>query len=333
MKTYYSLLLAIASAGLAHGAATAYTTPVGYETLTLPVGTTYVGVRLHEASVVAGTVDTISSGQMTDAAVDFDSAMPGAGVNYIVEFENASGVLQVVTGADATNSTLVLHENVTAFVAPGDTYRIRKASTIATLFGATNSAGLAPGFGGPTNADLIQVPDGAGGLDQYFFDGDESAWYKVAPSPILVGDGSTVPIIYTDAFLVVINDTTKSLVVSGEVKKKSSNNALSAGTNYVGSVYPAGATLASAFGNASALAAIDPGFGGPTNADLIQILDGPNFNQYYYDGDESSWFKVAPTPILVGDGSTIPLPSGFIIANEGSAVNLLNTPPSAYNTL
>jgi hypothetical protein len=335
-KLSFSLLAAALASGVA-SAATAYTTPVGYETLSLPTGSTNIGVRLHESTVLAGVVDTITTpgpgSLLTDAAVDFDAAMPGAATFYIVEFENAAGILQEVVGADANNTTLALPDDVSPFVSPGDTYKIRKASTLASIFGADNSAGLAPGFGGPAGADLVQIPDGLGGLDQYFYDGDELSWYQVAdpfPTPV---DASAIPIIYTDAFIVLIDADPKSLVVTGEVKTKAVNHMVTSGTNYLSSVFPAGATLDSAFGNSSALATIDAGFGGPAGADLIQILDGANFNQYFYDGDESAWYLVAdPFPIQV-DATTVNLPSGFIFANEGGPVNLLNTPPSYYSNL
>jgi hypothetical protein len=337
MKTYlpYSLILAAAASGMAFGAETAYTTPVGYATTSLPVGTTYVGVTLQPSTVAAGLVGTITSTQMT-STVNFGAAMPGgAAVTYVVEFLNASGVIQEVTGASASGTTLNLPENVTSFVAAGDKFAIRPASTVASVFGATNSAGLEVGFGGPTGADLVQIPNAVGGLDQYYFDGDDSAWFKVAsPTPILIGNGSTIPIIYPDAILVVIQAIGKSLVTSGEVKTTQTNHAISAGTNYLGSIYPVGATLKTAFGNASALASIDPGFGGPTGADLVQIVESGVFSQYYYDGDDTVWFKVAsPTNINVGDGSTVPLPSGFIFANQNGAFNLLNTPPANYSSL
>lgn len=332
MKLTYSLILAAAASGLAFGSSTAYTTPVGYEALSLPVGTTYVGLRLQQPTVLAGSVKGISATQLTDTSVNFATALPGgATVTYIVEFENAKGIIQEVTGAAAGTTTLNLPQDVTAFVSVGDTYRIRPAGTIASVFGPADESGLDPGYGGPFGADLVQVPDGAGGLSQYYYDGDASSWYKVASTPIPV-DGSTIPLVYTDAFLVVINTTAKSLNVSGEVKTKAVNQALAAGTNYLGSVYPAGATLSSAFNTAAVAGTINPGYGGPFGADLIQYVEGGVFKQYYYDGDASSWYKVAATPILV-DGSTIALPSGFIYVNAAAAYNLLNTPPSAYSGL
>ena len=67
MKPYtYSILAAALACGMAQGAATAYTTPVGYVSLTIPASAdSTVGQPLHRPTAFAGistgiTDDTVS---------------------------------------------------------------------------------------------------------------------------------------------------------------------------------------------------------------------------------------------------------------------------------
>ena len=59
-------------------------------------------------------------------------------------------------------------DDLSATVTAGVSYTIRPISTIASVFGETNSGGLT---GGPSAAtsDVIFVPDGAGGFNEFFF--------------------------------------------------------------------------------------------------------------------------------------------------------------------
>ena len=328
MKTYipYSLILAAASLGMAFGQTTAYTTPVGYETISLTAGFNYMGVRLHNPIVDAGLVATISATQMTSTS-NFGAILTGgAGTTYIVEFLNGSGAIQEVTGASASGSTLLLPENVTALVSAGAQYQIRAASTIASIFGATNSAGLTPGFSGPGDADVVYVPNGVGGYTQYFYDEDNTSWANALTNSLV--NASQVPLVYTDGIL-VFKIGTKDVVVSGEVKKKSVLQSASAGFNTLGTIFPVGTTLATAF--SSNIGVIHPGFSGPGDADIVYVPNGATFTSYFYDEDNSSWAN-ASTNALV-NASTVNLPSAVLYFNAGSAINLLNSAPAAYSSL
>jgi hypothetical protein len=334
MKSFipYSLLAAAAACGLALGQ-TAYTTPVGYETVSLKAGTNYAGIRLHEPVVVAGVIDTLTSTELTDASVNFEDALTGgASTFYVLEITNDNGVIQEVTGASANGSSLELVDDITLLAQAGDSYKIRKASTLASVFGASNSAGLAPGFFGPGGADIVAVPDGAGGADQYYYDEDQESWAIVTETGGDPVDSAAIPLIYTDAMIVVMNSDL-DLVVTGEVKTEAVSHAIAAGTNYLGTVFPAGATLESAFGSAETLATLDPGFFGPGGADIIQIPDGAGgADQYYYDEDQESWAIVTESGGDPVDASTIDLPSGILFSNEGAPFDLLNSPPSFYSS-
>lgn len=329
MKPYtYAFLAAAAACGLAYSAETAYTTPVGYETLSAASGFNYLGLRLHEAAVAAGTVDTISASSMSDAAVNFGTVLTGgAATTYVVEFENGSGVIQEITGASASGSTITLSEDVTALVSTGAQYRIRKASTIASVFGLNNSVGLTPGFSGSSGADVVYIPDGVGGFGQYYYDEDNASWSDATTG--LPVTATSVPIIYPDGIVLFANNS-ETITVSGEVKAVETLHATQSNFNYLSSVYPAGATLASAFDGA--IGSLNQGFSGASGADVIYVPDGlGNFGQYYYDGDNVSWSDA--TSGLPVTASSINLPSGIIFYNAGGAKNILNQEPASYSSL
>lgn len=323
----YSLIAAFAACGLA-SAQTATTTPVGYETLELAAGTNYIGLRLHEETLLAGTVDSIDVDTLTDAAVDFDSVLVGgANTFYILEIDNGSGAIQELTGLSGNNTELTLTEDITGLVSPGDSYRIRKAATLESVFGASNEAGLAPGFFGTAGADLVSVPNGLGGFDDYYYDEDQTTWAKSDASPVAP---SEIPLIYADGIVMTMT-APLDLVVTGEVKTTSVLHFAASGTNYLSSVFPAGATLESAFGAPTTIATLDAGFFGTAGADLFLIPDGAGgFDTYYYDEDQTSWASEDATPV---DASTVDLPSGFVFVNEGGDLNLLNSAPAGYENL
>jgi hypothetical protein len=328
MKPYtYALLAAAAACGLA-AAETAYTTPVGYETLSASAGFNYLGLRLHEPTVAAGTVDTINATTMTDAAVNFGTVLTGgAATTYIVEFKNNSGVIQEITGASASGNSITLVQNITASVSAGAEYRIRKAATLASVFGAANSVGLTPGFSGSSGADVVYIPDGAGGFGQYYYDEDNASWSDATNG--LPVTAASVPIVYPDGIILFAN-ASETITVTGEVKTFETLHAVLPNFNYLSSVYPAGATLASAFNGA--IPSLNPGFSGSSGADVIYVPDGlGNFGQYYYDEDNASWSDAnSGLPVTA---TSISLSSGIIFFNAGSAKNLLNQEPASYSTL
>lgn len=324
MKPILYPILAAIACGFASGQ-TAYTNPVGYETVPLASGFNYVGTRLHQPPVAAGTFETVGSSSVTDTGADFSALSTNPTKTYIIEINDGSGVLTQVLGSAVSGSTIATNDNLSAAgVANGASYKIRPASTLSSVFGANNSAGLAAGFGG-IGGDIIFIPDGAGGFDQYYYDDLESSWCDVNGTAV---DGATVPLVYVDSLIISSTGTVSSLVVSGEVKTKPTSAAVASGFNYLGSVYPAEATLSSTFDDA--VPSLDKGFGG-IGGDIFFIPDGSGgFNQYYYDDLETSWCDVNGAPV---SGSSIPLKPGIIFSNEGSPMNLKLSPPSSYSSL
>jgi len=98
MKTYipYSLLAALAACGMAYGASTAYTTPVGYTTQALPANVlSLVGVNILTPSVASGLLTGVSGATLTDSNVNFTTLLT-AGKTYVLDIKTgtAAGTVQ-----------------------------------------------------------------------------------------------------------------------------------------------------------------------------------------------------------------------------------------------
>jgi hypothetical protein len=142
-------------------------------------------------------------------------------------------------------------------------------------------------------------------------------------------DGSTVPLVYLDG-LAIFATAPLNLVIDGEVKKSNVIQVAKAGFNIFGTIYPAGATLSSAFDGA--LSTIHPGYSGPGNADLIYVPGtGGQLPSYFYDADNASWANASDSSLVAG--SSIALPSGILYFNAGADINVKNSAPAYYSSL
>jgi uncharacterized protein (TIGR02597 family) len=153
MKPYtYSLLAAALACGMAQGAATAYTTPVGYVSLgntapaanNLPTGTDIaIAVPLQRSAEWAGTVASVDSGAgvVTLSGTPGFTAnqwVPGAGFDpytLCVEDGTKSGLVGLVTanGTDTVTVSLPSGETL-ADITAGAKVTIRKGFTPSSLF-------------------------------------------------------------------------------------------------------------------------------------------------------------------------------------------------------
>ena len=325
------MVAALLAPGALFAQTTAKTGPVGYETISLEAGFNYIGLRLHQPTLAAGALDAVSSGSVTDNDVNI-GALVSSGKTYIVEVKTTSpadtGAVAEVLGSAIAGGVITTSNNLVAVgAAVGDKYIVRESDTLSSVFGAANSAGLAPGYSGPTGADLVYVPNGIGGLTAYYYDLDNTSWALASNSSLV--SGSDIPLVYLDG-LVVFANAPLNLVVDGEVKKSNVIQVASPDFNYLSTVFPAGATLDSAF--TGSLATIHPGYSGPTGADLIYVPSaGQNLTAYFYDLDNASWALASNSSLV--SGSSVTLPSGIIYFNAGAQINVKNSAPAYYSTL
>lgn len=225
MKTYipYSLLLAAASAGMAFGAETAYTTPVGYVSLgnTTPSQSAVaantevrISIPLDREVVFQGVVDTAG---VTGSTIPF-AGTPALGnlttVPHIAIIANGakSGLVGLVTANTANSVTIQTQSGeVVTDVAAGAGVVIQKAWTVSSLL----SGGVIP-----TGTQLFAFSGTAPGIviaPDLIFEFDGTDW---------VDTNSFEPannvVLYPGEGFVLRNPTTTpipSLVVSGTVPK------------------------------------------------------------------------------------------------------------------
>ena len=165
MKTYYSLILAaIASGALAHGAATAYTTPVGYITHSIagaganPSADTYISPSLINAVEYAGASTASPSG---GAVITLPTGVPTTfNGTYVLEITSpaSEGWWSTVVSSNATSITV--SDNFPASLPTNVTISVKKHSTITTFLGF-NTPGLIP-YNGVDPNDEVQFFDPIG---------------------------------------------------------------------------------------------------------------------------------------------------------------------------
>jgi hypothetical protein len=100
--------------------------------------------RMVRPILWAGTVDSLQNPLLCDTNATFVNSQFGTnGIPAYVEFDN--GATADIADTAAASQSLILAGSVSGLVSSGDAYRIREHSTIATLFGANNEAGLTAG--------------------------------------------------------------------------------------------------------------------------------------------------------------------------------------------
>lgn len=321
--------------------------PSGREVLTIPDGFSYHGLRLHRKPIIIDSpVVTVTSGSATVSVEDgVADALAGGSSTYLFEIESgdALGAVLTIISFNATSDTITLSDDVSADFSDGDLFTIRPAATLASIFGANNSAGLAAGFGGSGGTDEIWLPNGSGGFNKYYY--DDFSPYTFTPSWVSITTGSnidpdTVPIIYTDGFVTLGGGGTNTFKVSGTPKLSPTTLVMNqTGVNYLSSIYPTGSSLVSMFG-AENSAGLDEGFAAPGGTDDIWIPDGTGgFDKIYYDAFNSVTYQPEWSDVATGDPVANPSSisfdavSGFIISNYGGPHSITIQPPAFYESL
>jgi hypothetical protein len=341
MKTSisYSLIAAAMACGFANGQTTAYTTPVGYASTVLTAGQfTFCGLTLQNSATSAGLLTGSTSNTVSASSINFTTSLTPNTV-YILELPD--GTVQEISSW--SGSTLNTPEDISAFVTNGvTTFKLRSSATVSSIFGLDNSVGLTSSADGdPSTVDNIIVFTAPGvSVNIYYFDAnsngirdlaDGDGWYTAGGD---AADNLTIP--YPDGFLVQrVAGTSKTLVVSGEVKTTPTKSALGAGFNFLSSVAPAGLTLlGSGLQNYISTSAD----GDPSLVDNVILgVAGVQTNTYFFDANSNGTVNVED-----GDGwytaggeaaDAFSLDGGFYIQNLGAAKPYKISVPANYNSL
>jgi len=324
-KLTYSIFAAALACGFASATTTAYTTPVGYVTTPIaPSQFTFVGLTVHNPTISAGVLASASATpkSVTVTGVDFVALLgaPGTGT-YILEL--ADGTIQEIINWTAAGVLDTVDDITGKVVAGTTTYKLRKASTVSDVFGATNSAGLTPDRVGDytTNTDLLYVfVDGALKIVYYYNDGTTTGWFDADGN-----DASKYPLVYADGFYVKRTaGSTISLVTTGEVKQAPTSGVVNHGWNFLSSVAPAGLTLGTS-GLQNFLTADAIGDYQTVCDNVYLYTPALKICYYYNDGTTAGWFDSDGN-----DATGASVEGAFLILDRGATKPYTLSIPASY---
>ena len=197
MKTYlpYSLILAAAASGMAFGAETAYTTPVGYVTLVIPAASdTTIAPSLSKSPLLQAAATLISGNVITVVATGaannaFINALPDVNSKtyVLVRTGPLAGLRYPVTANDGT--TITVNGGATTLAAQGfvagNTISVVPYWTLNTLFPAGAGVGQSNDIFAPTSfvlfSDQVGIGANRGSSALYFYndgtDSNPAGWY------------------------------------------------------------------------------------------------------------------------------------------------------------
>ena len=311
---------------------TATTDPVGFITLNVTAGAVgapayaHIGLGLTRTVSYQGTAETSVGG--TTALVDneatwTDNQFNGAAGAFFVEITSGVGVGTTydIAATTASTKTLTLTQSLAASVVNGASFKVRQHSTIGSVFGPANEAGLAGGT--LATADQLLIWNGVG-FDTYYFKTSGLGGTGWRSSTSTSADKQSQIIYPEDGLVVKRNPTTPvNVVLMGSVKLGISSFPVSFGYNYLANVCAAPLTLAS-----SGLYTADGNTGiiGGTLATSNQVLvwNGTGYSTYYYKTSGlggTGWRSSASTSV---DASTTSIPVGAAIVvnrKNGAAFN------------
>jgi len=326
-------LLAVAFTGASQAQTAVYTAPVGYTTQTFSKGTNLAGITLHKPTLSSGTFSAVTGTSLTAPNL---SLSPVAGSTYILEITSGTlaGVIQEIPAASISGTTITTSQNLASLgLAVGNSYKLRLAPTLEEIFTTTPLAngGVLVAAINATSADVVSIPNGAGGYDKYYLrSGATPAFRNVATN--LASPNVTVA--YVDGILIEKKTATAAaLNVNGEVKTTGSNTVIVKGINPIGIVAPAGLNLFNAGLEDDLFAALNA-----TAADVVWVQQ-PNLTYRKFfrrSGASGGWRDVdnATVNLTQAQAEAVTLSSAIIIERKvASAANLDLNVPAAYSNL
>lgn len=307
--------------------------PVGYETIELrPSSFTLLGLRLADSPVATGEFDSTSDDQLTDNEANFSAFVDAE--TYVVEFAN--GAIITALGSDFTTDSLDnLSGDLSSLVT---SYTVRTARTLTDVFGADNSLGLNSTTSVDT-ADVVHIPNAAGVLERFYYAPEQNLGFATLPAGWKDSGGNDAdPVIdLTDSIFVQRRggDESIDLVVTGSVvlEQKALNLVGDGSFNFVGGVFPSGATL-----DNSGLQAVVTEAVSIDDADVVYISDATGtLQRYYYAPEQNLGFAVIAEGWKDSGGNPAgdtELSSGILIERRASGAQAgVITPPASYSNL
>lgn len=300
---------------------TATTKPVGYRTEVIKGGNVFnlLSPNLDNAVGASGTFESAAGAVLTDDQGTFTTAFTaGTALTLKITSGANAGITQDVTAFTAT--TVTTGQDISGLVTAGTSYELRATPTVASLFGATNSAGLLGSASNSNTADLIWIPNGDGTYTRIFYStgGIQGTGWR-APGIASTDRGAT-PIAITDAVFVQRKGTTDlSVVFTGHVQTTATKAAVVNGFNPVSRVIPVGITLA----QSQLETELTQSASNSNTADLIWNPTGTgNYDRYFYSNGGIQGTGWRSPGIASTDRGSVVLNSGYLIQRKGNSTNV-----------
>lgn len=322
MKNLLPVVLGAALFASVASAQTAYTDPVGYITITVPGsagGTprlTLAGLGMVNPVEFQGAVSTATGTTLTFAGTPFTaSAFNAAGANakFYVEVVSTGLMTDIVSN---TVSDLTVSDDLS--LAADTVVRIRAHHTLASLFGATNSAGF-QGGANATSADSILIIDKAAGtaVKSFFYSTVFSRW---VPSDNIAGD-ATNTVVYPDQGMLISRRGTTDLSIRnvGAVRVGKAALGVAQGQNIVPNSLPVAVTLATSnlYNTGGASTSLVGGANAVSADEVLLIGTDGSVKTFFYSTVFSRW---VPGDNIAGNADAQQIPVGAaLLVNRKSA--------------
>jgi len=304
------------------------TDPVGFLALNIQ-GTggssssalSFLGLSFTQPVAYQATLSSASGTTLTDSKASWTATANGfngtTGAFYI-ELLTGSGAGMWSNITAAGTNTITTAQDLSSYVTAGTGYKIRPNWTLATVFGATDQAGL---FGGTAStADQILVYSPAtSSYTTYFYQTSgigATGWRKVGDGTH--ADQSNAYFNPTDGILVKRQQSSNvSFSLAGAVKLGQTVLPVVPGLNILSNVYPSGNfTLGTSGLQASGL-----GGGTASTADLVEIYNSAtgSYSIYFYQTSGiggTGWRLVGDGTHSDQSGAAIPFGQGLIIQRK-----------------
>lgn len=294
------------------------TDPVGYITVPIvgtggstPAAYTFLGLSMIREASYQGALTGVGAFTLIDTNASWvEDQFNDTNGTFTVELAAGTyeGYQTTISNTVSATKTLEIVDDFSSIAAPTNSYRIYKDWTLASVFGVSNSSGLAGGTA--TTADQILIRNDAG-YDIYYYQtsGIGGVGWRKSGTPLI--DRKDTPLFIEQGLLIKrLASPSTNLTIIGAVKVTPTVIPAELGYNFIANVYPVDMTLAS-----SQLYTGNPtngvNGGSSTSADQVQIRNGALTDLYYYQTQGIGgigWRKVG-SPLV--DASTNLIPGGI----------------------
>jgi uncharacterized protein (TIGR02597 family) len=270
----------------------------------------FIGLSLTRPVEFQGNFEAIGVNTVTDDNANWiDNQFNDANGKYYLEITSGdyAGVMTDIVDTTGATKTLAIADNYQGLLTGGETYKIRKHWTLASIFGAANQAGL--GAGTSTSADeiLIYDPQAAAYTTYYYRTINPVGWRSTADAFL---DQSNAKIDLAKGIIIKRKQSGDlNVKLFGAVKLGDTAIDVRAGLNVIGNVYSTDTLTLGNSGLYNGDSSSGLVGGSSVTADQVLIYNGTGYQTYYYKttAGGTGWRSVAD---FFADASNTVLPAG-----------------------